>query len=246
MNVEEICVQGTAWHIASVVVDAIESPPHKNSYPLLQYQQESIEKMRAAIRERTAGLGLEKSKVTADYIARKEKSAREGGPPGAAAQNDSNMFGGLDLSQISQVKQTTSDWDEDMPTMLYNPEDDLSREEQEEVDPVMLKNPVEQGLNELANAKWPDPLGALQRVALMFLIIILSTIVVTEWDTILRSVYTGLGFIPTADDIANYATRFDGLDLPDGWTSGMTDVDVQSYSDTLSNNAGSISGMPEL
>jgi hypothetical protein len=150
------------------------------------------------------------------------------------------------LSQISQVKQTTSDWDEDLPTMLYNPEDDLSREEQEEVDPVMLKNPIEQGWSELASAKWPDPLAALQRVAIMFLVIFLSTIVVTQWDNVLRSVYTGFGFIPTADDIANYASRFDGLDLPNGWTSGMSDVDVQSYSDTVSGGATSISGMPEL
>lgn len=198
--------------------------------------------MRAAIRERTAGLGIEKSKVTAEYIAQKEQKAREGGPPGVAAQNDPNAFGGLDLSQISKVAQTTSDWDENLPTMFYDPEDDLSKEEQEEVDPVMLKNPIEQGWNELSNAKWPDPVSALREVALMLLIIALSTVVVTQWDTLLRTVYTGFGFIPTAEDIANYASRFDGLDLPDGWTSGMTDVDVQSYSDTISTGGG----MPDL
>jgi len=211
----------------------------------LQYEEDTIEAMRAAIRERAAGMGIEKSKVTADYIARKEKTAREGGPPGT--QTDPNSFGGLDLSQISQVKQTTTEWDEDMPTMFYDAADDLSKEEQEEVDPVMLKNPIEQGLNELANAKWPDPLSALREVVLMFLIVALSTVLITTWDSVLRGTYTGFGFIPTAEEIANYASRFDGLDLPDGWTSGMTDVDVQTYSDTISTTtSGSVSGMPEM
>ena len=210
-----------------------------------QYQDEAIERMRAAIRERTAGLGIEKSKVTADYIAQRERRAREAGPPGA--QQDENSFGGLDLTKISQVKQTTSDWDENMPTMFYDPEDDLSKEEQEEVDPIMTKNPIEQGLYELSQSKWPDAFSALREVVLMFVIIGISTLVVTSWDTILRTVYTNFGFIPTAEDIANYASRFDGLDLPDGWTSGMTDVDVQTYSDTLSNSpAASGGGMPEL
>lgn len=200
--------------------------------------------MRAAIRERTAGLGIEKSKVTAEYIAQRERSAKEAGPPGVAAQNDPNAFGGLDLSQISDRKQTTSSWDEDMPSMFYDPEDDLSKEEQEEVDPVMLKNPIEQGLNELANAKWPDMFSALREVAIMFVVIAFTTVIITSWDTLLRGVYTGFGFIPTADDIANYASRFDGLDLPDGWTGGMSDVDVQTYGDTISSSDSS--GMPEL
>lgn len=215
-----------------------------------------MEALRAKIRERTQGLGLEKSKVTAEYIAQREKTARQaGGPPGT--QQDANMFGGLDLSQISQVKEASKgqDWDESMPTMFYDPDADLSKEEREEVDPVMLKNPIEQAWNELSQSKWPDPLSALREVAIMFLIIGISTVIITQWDGILRSIYTGLGFIPTSEDIANYANRFDGLDLPDGWTSGMTDVDVQSYSDTINTNVGSAtpdlssaasSGMPEL
>lgn len=194
--------------------------------------------MRAAIRERTAGLGIEKSKVTADYIAQKEKTARDGGPPGA--QTNPDQFGGLDLTQISTVKQTTSDWDEELPTMFYDAADDLTKEEQEEVDPVMLKNPIEQGLNELSNAKWPDSISALREVVLMLAVIAMSTFLVTNWDTILRTTYTSLGFIPTADDITNYASRFDGLDLPSGWTDGMSDGDVQSYSDTV---AGSMPGL---
>lgn len=202
--------------------------------------------MRAAIRERTKGLGLEKSKVTADYIAQRERAALEAGPPGVARQNDPNAFGGLDLSQISQMKTKTktSEWNEDMPSMFYDPEDDLSKEEQEEVDPMMLKNPIEQGISELSNAKWPDALSALREVALMFVVIAFSTLIIISWDTVLRNLYTSFGFIPTPEDVANYASRFDGLDLPDGWTSGMTDVDVQQYGDTISTN--SAGGMPDL
>lgn len=203
-----------------------------------QYQKDSMEALRAKIKERTENLGIEKSKVTADYIASREKAAMEGGPPGG--QQDTNMFGGLDLSQISQVKEAArSDWDESMPTMFYDPEAELSREEQEEADPTMLKNPIEQAWTELSESKWPDPLAALREVAVMFLVIGLSCFIVTSWDTVLRNLYTGFGFIPTKEDIANYASRFDGLDLPDGWTSGMTDVDVTSYGDTISTKVGS-------
>ena len=140
-----------------------------------------------------------------------------------------------------------SDWDEDLPTILYNPEDDLSQEEMEEVDPLMTKNPFEQAWGEIKISKWPKPLNALLEVVVTLVVIAATTYLVTNWDATLRDMYTNrLLFIPTTEEIANYASRFDGLDLPEGWTSGMSDVDVQSYQDTISNNAAGGGGMPGL
>lgn len=202
----------------------------------MQYQKDSIEKMRAAIRDRTAGLGLEKSKVTADYIAEKTKKAMSAGPPGVAAKENPDSFGGLDLSKISQFKDEASkrsQWSEDMPSMFYDPDEELTKDEMEEVDPVMLQNPIQQALNEFNNTKWPDWASALREVGLMLLIIALSGVLIIGWDKVLRGIYTSVGFIPTKEELMNYANKFDGLDLPSGWTDNMNDADVQSFQDTV-------------
>jgi hypothetical protein len=192
-----------------------------------------MERMRAAIRARTQDLGIEKSKVSADYIAERERAAFAVGAAGAS--EDANRFGGLDLSQIStQVKPTTaSQWDENVPSMFYDPEDDLTVEEREEVDPVMKKSILQQGLNELQNAKWPTLGSALREVAIMLVVIVVTAALVISWDKLLRYVYTSVGFIPSAEDLRNYASRFDGLDLPPGWVNNMNDQDVASYSEQV-------------
>lgn len=208
------------------------------------YQNDSIEKMRAAIRARTESMGIEKSKVSADYIAQRERQAMSAGSAKAAGE-DSNSFGGLDLSQISDRATKADSWNEDLPSMLYNPEDDLSKEEQEEVDPVMTKNPVEQGLSELGNAKWPDAGSAFREVILMLVVIAGTAALIIGWDNILRQLYTSIGFIPSKEDLANYASRFDGLDLPDGWTNNMNEADVSQFVEKV-NTATTTSGLPEL
>jgi hypothetical protein len=188
---------------------------------------------------------MEKSKVSADYISERKKAATAAGSA-AAASEDSNRFGGLDLSQISDRASTSSSmWNEDMPSMLYNPEDELSKAEQEEVDPVMKKNAIQQALNELSNAKWPDFASAGREVALMLAVIAFSAVLIIGWDKFLRGIYTTVGFIPSAEDLKNYAQRFDGLDLPSGWTDNMSDQDVVKLADKVS-QATSTSGLPGL
>lgn len=198
--------------------------------------------MRAAIRARTADLGIEKSKVSADYIQQRQNTAiSAGGARAAAEQNSQNTFAGLDLSRISdgtEVKRgSPSIWgddDEDTPSMFFDPEDKLSEAERAEIDPFMKKGIIEQGLNELRNAKWPDWASALREVALMIFVIGITGVTIVGWDKVLRYLYTDvLHFIPSSDDIANYAARFDGLDLPKGWTDNMNEADVAKIADIV-------------
>jgi len=208
----------------------------------LQYENDSIEKMRAAIRARTADLGIEKSKVSAEYIAQqKQKAMAAGSAAEANSANSADTFAGLDLSKISSVPdKKRSDWSEDMPSMFYDPEDELSKEEQEEADPTMKLNPIEQGLTEFKAAKWPDTGSALREVGLMIFVVLLSAVLIIGWDQLLRNIYTTAGFIPSKEDLANYASRFDGLDLPSGWTDNMSDQDVATMAETVKTN------LPEL
>ncbi|EEC50205.1 predicted protein [Phaeodactylum tricornutum CCAP 1055/1] len=204
-----------------------------------EYQTDNIEKMRAAIRARTESMGIEKSKVSADYIAAKTKAATAAGSASAASEN-SDMFGGLDLSQINSEKTISkSEWNEDLPSMFYDPESELSKEEQEQVDPVMSKNLVEQAMAEFSNAKWPDFASALREVGLMLVVIAVTGALIISWDKVLRGAYMSLGFIPTADDLANYASRFDGLDLPKGWMDNMNEQDVARIAEKVNTVTGS-------
>jgi preprotein translocase subunit SecE len=190
--------------------------------------------MREAVRARTAAMGLEKSKVSADYIQSKTTQAKQGGPPGANTDPDS--FGGLDLSQISDSAppgERKSTYDETLPSMFYDPEDDLTKDEQNEVDPIRMENPIKQGLNELSNAKWPGPAAALREVVVLIIVVAVTGFIIIEFDQLLRSVYTTAGFIPSSESLAKYAARFDGLDLPSGWTNNMSDTDVSNMAEQV-------------
>lgn len=187
--------------------------------------------MRAAIQARAQSLDIEKSKVSADYIASRQAAAMKAGSAGALDESN-DMFGGLDLSQINSEK-TGNEWNEDMPTMFYDPEDEMTKEEQEEADPLMTKSFVEQASAEIAGSKWPGPLAAIREVGVMLVVVAFTFVVIINWDKFLREVYTGIGFIPSADDLANYANRFDGLDLPSGWMDNMDEADVAKISDKL-------------
>jgi preprotein translocase subunit SecE len=206
--------------------------------------------MREAIRARTAAMGLEKSKVSADYIQQRQQQAVQAGSA-SAANESSDTFAGLDLSQISTSKAAPSpknalwaDEEGEVPSMFYDPEDELSEEERAEVDPMGQKGFIEQGLNELQNAKWPDPASALREVGLMIVVVAVTGALIIGWDKLLRGVYTDvLHFIPSKEDLAQYMNRFDGLDLPTGWTDNMNDADIASFTDKV---GGSTTSLPDL
>jgi hypothetical protein len=199
--------------------------------------------MREAIRARTAAMGLEKSKVSADYIAQRQQQAVTLGSAAAVdqeARGGNDSFAGLDLSQISTTKvpsQSQQKWgveDEELPSMFYDPEDELTVEQRAAIDPMLQRGILEQGLNELKSTKWPDPVAALREVVLMVIVIAVTGALIIGWDKLLRGVYTDvLHFIPSASDMKDYMQRFDGLDLPPGWTDNMNDADVTAYSDTI-------------
>lgn len=202
--------------------------------------------MRAAIRERTKNMGLEKSKVSADYIAARQQAAQGAGSAAAADQmaRGESTFAGLDLSKISGTKDRKDTWNEDLPTMFYEPEDEMTLEEQEEVDPLLKAGWIEQFKSELSNAKWPSAAAAAREVVIILVVIAVTAFLLIGWDKILREIYTSVGFIPTMEDVQNYAKRFDGLDLPSGWTNNMNEQDVQSFSETI--NAAGVAGTNSL
>lgn len=218
--------------------------------------------MREAIKSRTENLGIEKSKVSADYFAAKAQEARNAGPGGGSANEDT--FGGIDLSQISTSKldavasgaAKSSQWDESMPSMMYDPADEMSQEEQEEADPTMKLSLLDQGMEEFKAAKWPTFGAAMKEVALVLAIIAITGFLVVAADKGLRVLYTNLGFIPSAEDLQNYGSRFDGLDLPKGWTDNMNVEDMEKLADAGNNavsaavkaaaKAGGTSGLPDL
>jgi hypothetical protein len=179
-------------------------------------------------------LGLEKSKVSAEYIQSKSQKAQAGGPPGT--QTDPDSFGGLDLSKISDRAPPgkASTYDENLPSMFYDPEDDLTQEEQDEVDPVRKQDVLKQAMSELSQAKWPGLAAAGREVVVLIIVVAVTAVVIIQWDLFLRNIYTTAGFIPSKDDLANYANRFDGLDLPSGWTDNMSADDVAKVADQVS------------
>lgn len=214
---------------------------------ILQYKDDSIERMRAAIRARTADLGIERSKVSAEYIQNREKQALAAGAQQDREGAAGSIFGGIDLSKISTDDSTIrnrGELDENMPTMFYDPEEEMTLEERQEVDPIMMKNPFEQAANELSNAKWPTLLSAGREVILMAAVVAFSCLLIIGSDNLLRQFYTSVGFIPSPEDIANYASRFDGLDLPSGWMNNMNEQDVAKLAEQV--NVAPSSSLPSL
>jgi len=122
--------------------------------------------MRAAIRARAQDLGVEKSKVSQQYIEEAAKRA-------AQSQGDSRP-GGLDLSQISSGNEPgskTDKWDDSLPTMLYDPADELTEEEQAQADVVGELPIFEQAMTEIKASKWPDLPTVIREVAVMFVVV---------------------------------------------------------------------------
>jgi len=195
-----------------------------------------MERMREAIRLRTADMGLEKSKLSQEYfqeLSRKSKEEDERVQQGGAASDDE-----LDLSQISSEPMVAGsktgnrgERDKSLPNMLYNPEDEMSEEEMKEVDKVGNLPIYEQVVEELKNAKWPTLGAATREVGLLFIIVGLTGAIIINWDQLLRNVYTDLGFIPSADTIESSFSKIDFL--PEGWTNGMNEQDVANLQDEI-------------
>ena len=102
-------------------------------------------------------------------------------------------------------------------------------------------------MSELGEVKWPDPLSALKEVGLVIFLVALTGGIIVGWDNVVRYLYTEvLHFIPNKEDLADYANRFSGIDLPSGWTDNMNEDDIASFIDKVGSIPSGGSGMPEL
>lgn len=200
------------------------------------YQSDKMNKLRERIAARTADLGIEKSKETADYIKARAEAAADAGVPPGRMDGGGDMFGGLDLSQISYESKTESKgaWQEGDPSMLYDASKDLSKEDQEEADPTMKLEYPQQAVVEVTNSTFPGWITAFQEVGFIVLTAAISCVVIVNWDQFLRDNYKSLGMVPTAEDLQNYASRFDGLDLPDWAVKGTTEDVMNTMRDAAS------------
>lgn len=197
-------------------------------------KEANMARMREAIRLRTADMGLEKSELSQEYfqeLSKKSREGRENVDMGGTASED-----GLDLSQISSEKmvagsKTGNRGESSLPSVLYDPEDDMSEEEMKEVDKVGQLPLYEQVQEELSNAKWPTLGAATREVILLIIIVVITAGLVVNWDQFLRNLYTDLGFIPSAETLESSFSKIDFL--PEGWTNGMNDQDVAGLQDEM-------------
>lgn len=168
--------------------------------------------MRQAIKERTASLGIEKSTRSVEAIKEAEERAKlaaENGPPQA-----------LDLSQISTVGPSSSAKD-DVPSMFYEPEDDMSEDDIKEADPTGQLSIQEQFATEIGAATWPTAANTLKRVGLLLALAFFTGGIIIGADIFLRDFYTNLNLIPRKEDIMNGA---ENMVLPDSWSDGASGI----------------------
>lgn len=204
---------------------------------MIQGGATDYETLREALRSRTQSLGIEKSQVTAEYVERRAAEARKAGSAAAAAESN-DTFGGLDLSQIRQTQKVNPYApDENLPSMFYEVDEMLTDEEKAMTDPVSLLPYIEQAKIELKATKFPTPWAALRGVVVVIVTVVFTTFLVVGWDNLVRQLYTDiLHFIPTPEELADYTNRFDGLDLPPGWTDNMNEDDITQFSEVLKSN----------
>eukprot|EP00544_Gedaniella_sp_CCMP2646_P012833 CAMPEP_0202491514 /NCGR_PEP_ID=MMETSP1361-20130828/8549_1 /ASSEMBLY_ACC=CAM_ASM_000849 /TAXON_ID=210615 /ORGANISM="Staurosira complex sp., Strain CCMP2646" /LENGTH=321 /DNA_ID=CAMNT_0049121575 /DNA_START=110 /DNA_END=1075 /DNA_ORIENTATION=+ len=206
------------------------------------YKSDSIEKMRQAIRDKTKEMGLEKSVLSKQVIQQASARAMRGESPNLNSNN------ALDLTKIR------GNIPDNMPTVLYDPEDEMSSQERMEVDPVGQTSIFNQFQNELSNAKWPTMGAVFREVAIMIVVVAATAALIILWDAFLRDFYTNeLHFIPTKEELN---TRFEGLELPEGWTNMMADDDVANLpselrdaaaaSSAAATSSGGGGGLPDL
>lgn len=155
--------------------------------------------MKDRIRARAADLNIEKSVATADAIKQRELRAK-------------NMAGAPDPSLDMSVFEKR---------LLSNPEDELSEEEQAEIDPVGQLSFFEQALDELKNTAFPGPVEVLKTVGFMVIIGGFSSLVILKSDEFLQQLYIDWGFIPGPDADLDYIKD---LDLPKDWYKDLNDL----------------------
>ncbi|KAL3779613.1 hypothetical protein ACHAWO_004664 [Cyclotella atomus] len=155
-------------------------------------KKDQYEDMRAKIRARASQEGIEKSLATKQAIEEATRRAMAGEKP---ATSDTM----LDLSGFGEK--------------FDDGTDELTPEEQAEIDKIASMPLLDQLKEELANTRFPSFQSIIQTAGLMALIFAVSATLILKGDEAIRDFYTGLGFIPRPDEIYD----FSDLELPDGF-----------------------------
>lgn len=156
-------------------------------------KKDQYEDMRSKIRARASQEGIEKSVATRKAI--EEATARA--MAGSSSATPDTM---LDLSGFGE-KFTDDGTDE------------LTPEEQAEIDKIANMPIWEQLQEELANTRFPTPMAIFQTACVMALIFAVSATLILKGDATIRDFYMDLGFIPRPDEVYD----FSDLELPDGF-----------------------------
>lgn len=160
----------------------------------------TFDDMRARIKARTSELGIEESVATKDAV----EAATRRAMAGADATTPE-----LDLSKIGD-------------SVLYDPSEELTEEQQAEIDKVSQLSFFEQAKDEFANTKWPSFGATIRQSLVMLLIFVVTAAIILNADEFIRTKYTDLGFIPRPDEVYD----FGDLELPEKWEEMMTDADI--------------------
>eukprot|EP00571_Detonula_confervacea_P005889 CAMPEP_0172330916 /NCGR_PEP_ID=MMETSP1058-20130122/61655_1 /TAXON_ID=83371 /ORGANISM="Detonula confervacea, Strain CCMP 353" /LENGTH=308 /DNA_ID=CAMNT_0013048153 /DNA_START=204 /DNA_END=1130 /DNA_ORIENTATION=+ len=159
------------------------------------------EDMRSKIRARASSEGFEKSVATRKAIEEATQRAMAGTTSATADQM-------LDLSGFADK-------------FVDDGTDELTAEEQIEIDKIASMPIWEQIQEELANTRFPTPVAIFQTACVMALIFAVSATLILKGDATIRDIYMGYGFIPRPDEVYD----FSDLDLPDGF---MEQQDLES------------------
>jgi len=156
-------------------------------------KKDQYEDMRAKIRARASQEGFEKSVATKKAIEEATQRAMAGTSSATADQM-------LDLSGFGE-KFTDDGTDE------------LTPEEQAEIDKIANMPIFDQIKEELANTRFPTPVAVFQTACVMALIFAVSATLILKGDATIRDIYMNFGFIPRPDEVYD----FSDLALPDGF-----------------------------
>jgi hypothetical protein len=174
--------------------------------------------MRRAIQERAKSVGLEKAVLSQQYIEeRNQRFLNE------RANKASGARPTLDLSQISDGDDDKGKWDPSLPSMMYDPADYLTPEQQAEADKTGQLPLWDQFITEVRASKWPGFGSVIREIGVLALIVSLSAVMTINLDSSLRQFYTGLGMLPTKEQVSKPLID---IDLPSGFTNNMNEEDL--------------------
>ena len=199
------------------------------------YDGDDTERLRAAIRARTEAMGIKKAAVDQEALKAREERAKARMDALRAGQPVDDTFGGIDLSQISQEAPRGGNAD-NLPSMFYEPELEMTKEEMAEADPVGQLPIYDQVVDTIKTATWPSITRVTKDVFILTVSILVSALLLVGWDGLLRDTYTGLGLIPTPEQVTQPT---DNLVLPDGWTDNMSEEDLMKFQDDTSSTSSS-------